>query len=62
MWQLSFLALESSASAGQQHITLRGEAFEAHHNPKLFLLEEFGINWRCADDHAAIYRNPDWAA
>jgi hypothetical protein len=62
MWQLSFLALDSSAFVGKQHITLRAEAFEAHHNPKLFLLEEFGTNWRRADDHAAIYGNPDWAA
>lgn len=62
MWQLSFLALESSASVGQRHITFRAEAFEVRHNPKLFLLEEFGIHWRRADDHAAIYSDPDWAA
>ncbi|WP_067677159.1 hypothetical protein [Tsuneonella dongtanensis] len=62
MWQLSFLALESSASVGQQHIAFRAEAFGAHHNPKLLLLEEFGISWQRADDHAAIYRNPDCAA
>ncbi|MET3469515.1 hypothetical protein ABIC78_000017 [Novosphingobium sp. 1529] len=62
MWQLSFLALESSASVGQQHITFRDETFEAHHNPDLFLLEEFGINWRRADDHATVYHDPDWAA
>ena len=62
MWQLYFLAFESSASVGQKHIAFHAEAFGPHHKPKLLLLEVFGINWRRADDHAAIYRNPDCAA
>lgn len=59
MWQPSLLALESPVRAGQPHISFRAWAFETHYNPKLFFLEEVGINWLRADDHASMYLDPD---